>query len=165
MNRTSVAPIPNVDRRAPAGRRFVSDRRKSLTPINLRHLGLKGRRQQYRRTGDAVGRYVDWYSPKLMFLALTILICSCLDAFLTLNLLQLGAVELNLLMARLIETDIQTFVNAKIGLTGLCVTLLVIHKNFRVFRGITVEHMLLIVLAGYISLVAYEVRLLFGLLL
>lgn len=162
MEQLNPVPIPHDNAGSPAGRRFVQDRRKSLKPLNLRHLGLRGRRQQFRRSGDAAGHYVDWYATRLMLLSLAILLCSCLDAFMTLNLLQMGAVEMNLLMAQLIETDVQTFVNAKIALTGLCVTLLVIHNNFRVFLGLTVEHVLMIILGGYLTLMFYEVQMLFG---
>ncbi|MDH3647549.1 MAG: DUF5658 family protein [Gammaproteobacteria bacterium] len=144
----------------PAGRRFVADRRQKLSTVNLRHLGLQGRRQSFRRPGDEANHYVDWYEPRLMILGLAIILCSCTDAFFTLNLLQIGAVEMNILMARLIETDVQAFVNAKIALTSLCVTLLVIHKNFRLSSGVTVEHLLLFILAGYITLLGYEAVLL-----
>lgn len=162
MSRLTLATLPADDRPQPAGRRFVTDRRQKMSAINLnlRHLGLQGRRQNSRRQNDAVGHYVDWYSPWLLLLGLSIILCSCTDAFLTLNLLQMGAVELNVLMARLIETDVQSFVNAKIGLTCLCVTLLVIHKNFRVVLGLTVEHLLLVILIGYMTLIGYELQLL-----
>lgn len=141
-------------------RQSSTDRRQSLSAVNLHHLGLGARRQSPRRADDDIGGYVDTYEPRLLALGLMIVICSCLDAFFTLNLIQAGAVELNLIMARLIETDIQAFVNAKIALTCLCVTLLVIHKNFRVALGLKVEHLLQAILAGYLTLVGYEIFLL-----
>ncbi|MBT8132261.1 MAG: hypothetical protein KJO35_08325 [Gammaproteobacteria bacterium] len=154
-------PVPsnsnNTAKSGPAGRRFLTDRRQKLSPINFRHLGLQGRRQGFRRSEERTGQYVDWYEPKLMFLGVAIILCSCMDAFLTLNLMQMGAVEMNVLMARLIETNIQHFVNAKIALTCLCVTLLVIHKNFRVCGSLTVEHLLQVILACYLTLMGWEV--------
>jgi len=149
----------STERPAPSGRRFTADRRQSLSAVNLRHLGVQARRHAVRRSEETVG-YVDRYEPQLLFLGMSIVLCSCLDAFFTLNLLQAGAVELNALMARLIESDIQAFVNAKIGLTCLCVTLLVIHNKFKVFLVLNVENLLQAILVGYMCLVAYEVFLL-----
>ncbi|MBT8137387.1 MAG: hypothetical protein KJO54_10280 [Gammaproteobacteria bacterium] len=143
-----------------SGRRFADDRRLSLQAVNLRHLGLQGRRQSPRRAEENGGGYVDWYEPQLALLGIAIILCSCLDAFFTINLMQAGAVELNVLMARLIETDIQNFVNAKIALTCLCVTLLVIHKNFRVFMGMSVKTLLQWILVGYVTLIGWELFLL-----
>ena len=159
MSYPTSAPV-STERPAPSGRRFTADRRQSLSAVNLRHLGVQARRHVVRRSEETVGGYVDWYEPRLLFLGMSIVLCSCLDAFFTLNLLQAGAVELNALMARLIESDIQAFVNAKIGLTCLCVTLLVIHNRFRVFVVLNVENLLQAILVGYVCLVAYEVFLL-----
>ena len=119
--------------------------------INARHLGFGGR-----RTGDAMNAYVDHYEPHLLLVAAAIVLCSNFDAAMTLHLIANGAVELNLAMAVLIEADVRQFVYAKIALTCLSVVLLVVHKNFRVFGTLRVVHLLYGILAGYLTLVVYE---------
>lgn len=74
--------------------------------------------------------------------------------------MEMGAVEANLLMARLIEQDVKTFVAVKVALTGLTIVLLVIHKNFRFISLLSVKTLIWIFLAGYAALIAYEVALL-----
>ncbi|NND61390.1 MAG: hypothetical protein HKN49_14120 [Gammaproteobacteria bacterium] len=142
-------------------RRQLPDRRtQQFNTFNARHIGIRPRRQQVRRDGDVAGGYVDWYDARLLLSALGITVCCCLDAFFTLTLLSMGATELNLLMAVLIETDIRKFVMFKVGLTCLSVVLLVIHYNFRVVRGIRVEHLLHAAFLAYATLVGYELVLL-----
>lgn len=142
------------------GRRQLPDRRKSMSSVNLRHLGLGARRQASRRGGDTVGSYTDWYEARLLVSGLGIVVCCCLDAFFTLTLMQMGAVELNALMAGLIETDVGRFVRLKVGLTCLSVVLLVIHKNFLFFNRVRVEYLLHFALAAYLVLIGYELFLL-----
>lgn len=140
--------------------RHERDRRGSLHPVNLRHLGLGARRQHCRRAGDATQHYVDWYEARVLVSGLGIVVCSCLDAFFTLTLLQMGAVELNALMAGLIESDIQQFVSLKIGVTSLSVLLLVIHYKFRIFNRLRVEYLIHFAFAAYLVLMGWELRLL-----
>ena len=99
-------------------------------------------------------------SPRLFAVVMIIITCSCLDAVITLELLSRGAIELNTLMARLIETDVQQFINVKIALTGLSLVFLVVHKNFRLWGSFTVTHLIYGICIGYSVLVAYELRLL-----
>ena len=89
-----------------------------------------------------------------------ILLLSCADGMLTLFLLDLGAVEVNLLMARLIDHDVVLFAAAKVGLTAVGVVVLVIHFSFRVFRWVPVRAVLSGVFAGYLILLAHEVAML-----
>jgi Domain of unknown function (DUF5658) len=89
-----------------------------------------------------------------------IIILSSMDAWLTLRLLDRGAVELNLLMLSLIEQNVYVFVQLKVALTSLCTLLLVIHWDFRVFRAYRVGGLLVAVLALYTVLVLYELTLL-----
>lgn len=142
-------------------RRQLPDRRtRQVSLINLRHVGLKPRRQQARRDADVAGGYVDRYHARLWASALGITVCCCLDAFFTLTLLQMGATELNALMAVLIETDIRKFVTFKVALTSLSVILLVIHCNFRLANRLRVEHLLHLAFLAYAVLVGYELVLL-----
>ena len=128
--------------------------RKSLKLVNLRHLGFGGR-----RSGDLADTYVDHYETRLLVVTMITIICCFLDATFTLNLLSVGATELNVFMATLIETDINTFIQFKIALTSLSLVLLVIHKNFSIGGIVRVLHILYFFCASYLTLIAYELYL------
>ena len=141
-------------------RRGGRDRRRT-TVASLLYGGLhRNRRRGCRRDEDRHGYYVDWYEPRLFFLSVGVLLLSCADGVLTLFLLDLGAVEVNLLMARLIEHDVALFAAAKVALTAVGVVVLVIHFSFRVFRWVPVRAVLSGVFAGYLILLAHEVAML-----
>ncbi len=131
-----------------------ADSRKSLKLLNLRHLGIGGRRK-----GDLANTYVDHYETRLLVVTMITIICCYLDATFTLNLLSVGASELNIFMATLIETDINTFIQLKIALTSLSLVLLVIHKNFSIAGTVRVLYVLYFFCASYVTLVIYELYL------
>ena len=128
--------------------------RKSLKLLNLRHLGIGGRRR-----GDDANTYVDYYETRILVVTMITIICCFLDAAFTLNLLSVGATELNLFMATLIETDVHMFVQLKIALTSLSLILLVIHKNFMVGGMLRVLHVLYFFCGCYLTLIGYELYL------
>jgi len=140
-------------------RRSGEDRRKwSLS--TFMSASSKRRRREGRRLQDQHLGYVDWYEPKLLYVVLGILILSFVDAVLTLNLLKIGAVEVNSFMAFLIEKDIQLFAWTKMALTGLCLVVLAAHANFRWLRMFRVERTLHLILPAYALLITYELVLL-----
>ena len=79
-------------------RREGHDRRRH-TWRTLTYCGLqgRGRRHQVRRQHHSY--YLDHYDDKLVFTGVLILLLSCVDALLTLTLLDRGAYEANYLMA------------------------------------------------------------------
>jgi len=121
---------------------------------------FKRRRRSGRRVEDRQHGYVDWYEPQLLFVVISILLLSFADAVLTLNLLKMGAVEVNSFMAYLIERDIQLFAWTKMTLTGLCLVVLAAHANFRWLRMFRVERTLHLILPAYVLLITYEIVLL-----
>lgn len=137
-----------------------SDRRGAHGWINTRHMGFLGRRRGARRADDSENSYVDWYEPRLLYLTIGTALLSFLDAALTLNLLSLGAIEINTLMAHLINSDVQAFVNIKVALTLLTLVFLVIHSNFRLFRFVPVNRVIYVLFGGYLALIIYEIGLL-----
>lgn len=141
-----------------------TDRRGGHGWINTRHLGIFGRRRSPRRAEDTENSYVDWYEPRLLYFTIATALLSFLDAALTLNLLSLGAIEVNSLMARLINSDVQMFVNIKVTLTLLTLVFLVIHSNFRLFRYVPVNRVIYVLFGGYLVLIVYEIGLLFRIL-
>ena len=157
----SVNHSPNES--SPGDRRRLTDRRRSHRFINWRSLGFSGRRRHHRRHDNRTNPRVDWYQPRLMIAAIGIIILSGCDAFFTLKLLNLGAIELNIFMAQLIEQDIATFVRYKIALTCLSTLLMVIFCHVRI-GPLRVSNLLWTALVGYSALIFYELILL-GLLL
>ncbi len=86
---------------------------------------------------------------------------SIVDVFATLALLQKGSIELNPVMAKLIETDVKLFFVVKYIATALGVFLLLSYKRFRLFRkNINSLHVLYGFMAVYLMLVMYQVVLL-----
>ncbi len=138
------------------------DRRQSMPFFCVFHVGIKsGKRMGERRMGDrGKTAYVDYYSFYLVLCAISILLLSAFDAFLTLNILANGGEELNWLMALLIEDSIQKFVVFKLALTALAITLLVIHHHVRLVKTIRVRHIKYAILFGYSGLITYEFHLL-----
>jgi hypothetical protein len=132
-----------------------SCRRRNNGWINTRHWGVGARRSSSR-----FNAYVDWYEAPLLAAALITLICSVLDAYLTLTLIELGGVELNYLMDNLMRRSQEQFVTLKVALTGLGVIFLVVHKNFSLFMQFRVGHLLHAVAAGYLALIGYQYLLL-----
>ena len=118
--------------------------------------GMRARRRGIRRSKDQHSHYVDWFEPHLLAAALTIMVLSIADAFLTLKLMNYGAVEKNAIMAVLIEKDYGLFTAVKFLLTGLSLLVLVAHFNFRVFRRFKVAHFLSAFALVYVALFAYE---------
>lgn len=84
------------------------------------------------------------------------------DAFLTLMLLANGADELNPIMAALLYRSAAAFTAAKMALTGSCILALVVLSRYRFLRVLPVAALLYLVLAGYLSLIGYELWLLKG---
>lgn len=137
-------------------RRRVEERRNHNFWAHINTNPTYRRRRATRRECDRYNKYVDWYRPGLFYLTVGILLLSCADATLTLYLLRHGAVELNPLMALLIDVNPRLFVSVKLGLTGIGLIFLLGHINFRIFRTLRVDHCLYLSLFIYLALTSYE---------
>ena len=94
--------------------RNIEDRRiKATRPLS--RYSLVGRREKNRRLGEDKNYYVDRYEPKYLVLVISILLLCLMDALLTLVLLNHGGVELNPVMAVLIEKDATLFLTVKLS--------------------------------------------------
>jgi hypothetical protein len=114
--------------------RSGADRRRRRVPP-LSFLWAGGRRRQVRRTDDRRRvTIVDHYSPGLLVVILGILFLSMTDAFLTLNLIEHGASEINPVMAYFLQKGPFVFTVVKYGLTSAAVVIFVLVKN-SVIRG------------------------------
>jgi hypothetical protein len=126
----------------------------------LLHGSLYPRRRGPRRAGERSVSSVDWHHPQWLAVAILIVICSCVDALLTLVLIEHGAYELNPVMAPLVGGSALGFALVKVGLTALGVVLLTQLARLRAFGNVPVGVFLYTVLALYGALIAYEIRLL-----
>ena len=117
------------------------------------------RRRQYRRTADDHLFLIDWYEPRVLYLALGVLLLSCTDALFTLNLIPLGATEENFIMAAMLDQGVSSFLASKISLTIISLLLLVAVVRRKFYRSLSVEHLLQLCFAGYVLLICYEIYL------
>jgi hypothetical protein len=135
-------------------RRRSVDRRR-VTLVSFLQGGLTPRRRAGRRA-DEQHLPVDWHEPHLLFLALTILLLSVADAFLTLTLIMGGAQEANPLLAFILREHPELFAVLKMGLTGSGVLVLVAVARSRLFRVMRVGIVLQGIFVAYVALIAYE---------
>jgi hypothetical protein len=115
-----------------------------------------------RRLDDSRFHSLDWHSAHLLAVAISILLLSVTDAFLTLLLLQGGAAEVNPVMAALIYRSVAMFAALKMGMTSVGVMLMVFLARYRFMRVLRVEWVLYGVLIAYVTLIGYEVWMLKG---
>jgi hypothetical protein len=120
------------------------------------------RRTPQRRLDDSRFHSLDWHSAHLLAVAVSILLLSVTDAFLTLLLLQGGAAEVNPVMAALIYRSVAMFAALKMGMTSVGVMLMVFLARYRFMRVLRVEWVLYGVLIAYVTLIGYEVWMLKG---
>jgi hypothetical protein len=140
-------------------RRNAADRRKR-TLYSLFYGSLHPRRRNSRRTDARSLRDLDWHPPQWLAVAVLIVVLSCVDAALTLTLLNQGAYEVNPIMAAIVGGSALVFTLVKVGLTGGGVVLLTLAARMRAFGKIPVSLLIYAVLLAYGTLVIYEVRLL-----
>jgi hypothetical protein len=114
------------------------------------------RRTPPRRLDDSRFHSLDWHSSHLLAVAVSILLLSVMDAFLTTVLLQGGADEVNPLMALLVYRSVGVFTALKMGMTGAGVMLMVFLARYRFMRLLRVEWVLYGVLTCYVALISYE---------
>lgn len=148
-----IAPGVLVDRRQNDGRRKRSIR--SLIRGNMHP-----RRRLSRRHDDQNLLLLDFYEPRMIYLAIAILLLSCTDAFFTLNLLGAGAEEVNLVMKALLSRSVGSFLWVKMAMTGGSVILLVVLAQRRFMGWFRVVRVMEVACLGYAALIVYEIVLL-----
>lgn len=134
------------------------DRRQNRMPF-LGVFRANGRRKTVRRSieASAIGHYLDHYDARLFIPSVIILALCMIDAYITLNLLSMGATELNVVMKLAIEKDVILFLATKYAMTAISVVFLVIHHRFRVFNLVQVSHIIYGYAWIYIMLLTYEI--------
>ena len=134
--------------------------RRSHTWQTLTYCGLRrrGRRQSARRQEH--NYYLDRFSPELALTTISILMLSCLDAFMTLTLLSKGATEDNYLMLQLLNISTEAFIGVKTVVTAIGLLVLLTHAHFKIFNFTTGKQLLQMILAVYSVLIVYELTML-----
>jgi len=117
---------------------------------------LRSRRHAGRRDAEGEPVYSDWHHPWLFFLAVSTMLLSCLDAIMTLELLDRGAYEANPVMAAIMGRSTQAFAASKMLLTGIGLLALVFLSRARFLDRFRTGILLTVVFSLYACLVCYE---------
>lgn len=116
----------------------------------------RSRRHNHRRDADSEVLFLDRGHPWLFFLAVGTMIFSCLDAFMTLLLLDRGMYEANPFMAALIGEGTRTFAVTKLAMTAVGILALVYLARARFLNRVRAGQILTIFFSLYACLVCYE---------
>ena len=114
------------------------------------------RRRVLRREDDAEILFLDWHHPWLFFLSVGTMILSCLDAFMTLRLLEHGMIEANPIMASLLGRGAGIFAATKIMMTGTSILILVFLAKSKFLNRVRTGLILTFFFTCYACLVCYE---------
>jgi len=136
-------------------KRAITDRR-SFTWRTVVFGFARSRRHRLRREEDADMLFIDWHHPWLFFLAVGTMILSCIDAFMTLQLLDRGMYEANPFMAAVLGQGTMTFAVTKMFMTGTSILILVFLAKSRFLNRFRSGLMLTVIFSAYACLVCYE---------
>jgi len=136
-------------------KRVIAERRQ-FTWRTVFYGFIRSRRHNLRRDVDAEVLFLDWHHPWLFFLAVGTMIFSCLDAFMTLQLLERGMVEANPVMAAIMGQGTTAFAVSKMLLTGTGILIIVFLAKARFLNRLRVGLLLTIFFSLYACLVCYE---------
>lgn len=135
--------------------RELSDRR-TFTWRTVFYGFMRSRRHVSRREAESEIIFLDWHHPWLFFLAVGIMLMSCMDAFMTLLLLERGMVEANPIMATIMGQGTRAFAISKMTMTGTGILALVFLAKARFLNRFRIGLLLTVFFAMYACLVCYE---------
>lgn len=145
----------------PVERRQLNDRRRRPTSPFSRH-SVFGRRRNHRRLAERKNYYVDRYEFRYLVLILAILILCLLDVYFTLKILLQGGVEMNPIMAFLLQKKPLLSLVLKYLITAGSLVFLLVHKNFKIFGRVKGHFLIYAVFGLYLLLMIYEMTILFS---
>lgn len=148
---------------AETGERLALERRRFSWRTVLFGFALS-RRHAHRRDRDAEVVFLDWHHPWLFFLSVFTMLLSCADAFLTLQLLELGMIEANPFMQHLLDRGTSVFVSTKLAMTAFGIFVLVFLAKAHFLNRFRTHLFLTLFFSIYACLVCYELVNLFRLL-
>jgi hypothetical protein len=117
---------------------------------------LRSRRRDLRRDVDAEILFLDRHHPWLFFLAVGTMIFSCLDAFMTLQLIDRGMYEVNPVMRAILGHGTTAFAVSKMAMTGTSILMLVFLAKAKFMNRVRAGLFLTIFFSLYACLVCYE---------
>jgi hypothetical protein len=117
---------------------------------------MRSRRHIFRRHSETDVLFIDWHHPWLFFLAVGTMLMSCLDAFMTLQLIDRGMVEINPLMAAILGQGTSAFAISKMLMTGTGILALVFLAKARFLNRVRAGLFLTVFFSFYACLVCYE---------
>ena len=117
---------------------------------------LRSHRRTLRRAEDADSQFVDWNHPWLFFLAIGIMLLSCVDAFMTLQLIDLGMVEANPVMAAVLGQGTAIFAASKFAMTGASILILVFFAKTFFMNLVRTGLFMTALFSTYCCLVCYQ---------
>lgn len=141
--------------------REESDRRR-FTWRTVFYGFARSRRLAHRRSVDDAVLFLDQGHPWLFFLATGTMLLSCADAFLTLQLIELGMYEANPIMHAAMSQSTALFTSTKLGMTAFGILALVFLAKARFLNAIRVGLLLTVSFSAYACLVCYELVNLFN---
>jgi len=118
---------------------------------------LRSRRRDLRRNADADVIFIDWHHPWLFFLAVSIMLLSCVDAFMTVTLLDLGMIEANPVMASMLGHGTAVFAATKMAFTGFGILTIVYLSKSRFMDRFRTGLILTVFFTIYACLVCYQI--------
>jgi len=145
-----------------AEQRGAADRR-TLSWKTVLYGFLFSRRRLHRRAEEIEVLFLDWHHPWLFFLAIGIMLLSCADAFLTLQLLERGMQEINPAMLYLLDHSTAAFAGVKLAMTATGIFTLVFLAKVHFLNRFRTGLFLTAFFSGYAVLVCYELVHLFRL--
>jgi len=125
---------------------------------------LRSRRHAHRRGVDDEVIFLDWHHPWLFFLATGTMLLSCADAFLTLQLIDLGMIEANPVMSAVMAQSTLLFTSTKLAMTGFGILVLVFLAKSKFLNRFRTGVFLTVFFSSYACLVCYELVNLFRML-
>ncbi|MDJ0748892.1 MAG: DUF5658 family protein [Woeseiaceae bacterium] len=123
----------------------------------------RSRRHVHRREVDDEVIFLDRHHPWLFFLATGTMLLSCADAFLTLQLINLGMIEANPFMNAIMSQSTLLFTSTKLAMTAFGIFVLVFLAKARFMNRLRTGLFLTIFFSFYACLVCYELVNLFRL--
>jgi len=142
-----------------AGETFETARdgvdRRSFTWRTVFYGFLFSRRREVRRDGDD-DVFIDWHHPWVFAMAVGTMLLSVADAFLTLQLIDLGMIEANPVMASVMGHSTLAFTASKMVMTAVGVFALVFLARATVLRHFRTGQLLTFTFSTYLCLICYE---------
>ena len=117
---------------------------------------VRSRRHVHRRVVDDDVIFLDRHHPWLFFLATGTMLLSCADAFLTLQLIDRGMIEVNPVMNAVMSHSTMLFTSTKLAMTAFGILVLVFLAKSRFLNRIRTGAFLTVFFSFYACLVCYE---------